>query len=292
MARIGEDKYRPYMKDTGMQTGAGRIAGQPSTGTAQDNTNQRVTQPVQRLGTEYWRKDAGNAQDQQNGAGDAAGAGAGGGGGGGGGYTQDPYAAQANALYQQLLQRGPFQYDLQGDMLYRQYADQYSQMGQTAMRDAMGTAAGLTGGYGNSWAGTVGNQAYQQYLGQLNAMIPDFYDRAYQRWLDEGDDMLTRYQLALGQAQAGGGGGSGGAEGSANDGVTGQLTFPTYALDSSLPASYADMLKAIEDATADGSSFGTPQMSGVTLTPDVINGALNSAYSPLFDYYNKYRGNK
>lgn len=213
MARIGEDKYRPYMRDTGMQTGAGRIAGQPSTGTAQDNTNQRVTQPVQRLGTEYWRKDADNAQNQQNGAGDAAGAGAGG--GGGGGYTQDPYAAQANALYQQLLQRGPFQYDLQGDMLYRQYADQYSQMGQTAMRDAMGTAAGLTGGYGNSWAGTVGNQAYQQYLGQLNAMIPDFYDRAYQRWLDEGDNMLNQYQLALSRVPTGGGGGTDNEEGTA-----------------------------------------------------------------------------
>lgn len=214
MARIGEDKYKPYMRDTGMQTGAGRIAGQPSTGTAQDNTHQRVTQPVQRLGQEYWRKDAGNAQNQQNGAGDAAGAGAG---GGGGGYTQDPYAAQANALYQQLLQRGPFQYDLQGDMLYRQYADQYSQMGQTAMRDAMGTAAGLTGGYGNSWAGSVGNQAYQQYLGQLNAMIPDFYDRAYQRWLDEGDNMLNQYQLALSRVPTGGGGGVSTAAGANTD---------------------------------------------------------------------------
>lgn len=112
------------------------------------------------------------------------------------GVTQDPYAAQANALYQQLLNRGPFRYDLQGDMLYRQYADQYSQLGQQAMRDTMGTAAGLTGGYGNSYAQMVGNQAYQGYLGQLNAMVPEFYDRAYQVWQDEGADLLNRYELA------------------------------------------------------------------------------------------------
>ena len=125
----------------------------------------------------------------------------------GAGVTQDPYAAQANALYQQLMSRGDFVYDLQADMLYRQYADQYSQLGRQAMMDATGTAAGLTGGYGSSFANLVGNQAYQQYMGQLNAMIPDFYDRAYQRWLDQGDLMLQQYQLAQSRAAASGGGG-------------------------------------------------------------------------------------
>lgn len=123
----------------------------------------------------------------------------------GGGYTQDPYAAQANALYKQLMAREPFKYDLQGDMLYRQYADQYSQLGRQAMMDTMGTAAGLTGGYGNSYANAVGNQAYQQYMGQLNAMVPDFYDRAYQRWQDQGNDLLNQYQLALSRVSSGGG---------------------------------------------------------------------------------------
>lgn len=122
--------------------------------------------------------------------------------GGGAGVTQDPYAAQANALYQQLMNRGPFRYDLQGDMLYRQYADQYSQLGQQAMRDTMGTAAALTGGYGNSYANLVGNQAYQGYLGQLNSMVPSLYDRAYKVWQDEGDDLLARYQLAKSRSAA------------------------------------------------------------------------------------------
>ena len=114
-----------------------------------------------------------------------------------GGSTNDPYVAQANALYQQLMSRGPFRYDMQGDMLYRQYADQYQQLGRQAMQDTMGYASGQTGGYNSSWGQTLGQQAYQGYLGQLNSMIPDFYDRAYQAYLNEGDRLMEQYQLAL-----------------------------------------------------------------------------------------------
>lgn len=132
----------------------------------------------------------------------------------GGTYT-DPYMAQAKALYEQLMNRGAFQYDMNADPYYRQYADMYAQMGRQAMNDATGSAAGLTGGYGNSWAQHVGNQANQQYLTQLNAMAPDFFDRAYQVWLNQGDDLLTRYQLAMDRA------GSSGSSGSAGTTATG-----------------------------------------------------------------------
>lgn len=124
----------------------------------------------------------------------------GGGGGGGAGYAapnNQPYINQLNSLYDQIMNRGKFQYDLNGDLLYRQVADQYTQMGRTAMRDATATAAGLTGGYGNSYANQVGNQAYQQYMTQLNSMIPELYDRAYTAWQNQGDDLMTQYQMAL-----------------------------------------------------------------------------------------------
>lgn len=107
-----------------------------------------------------------------------------------------PYVEQLNALYDQIMNRKPFQYDLNGDLLYRQMADQYTQLGQQAMRDTIGQASALTGGYGNSYATTAGNQAYQQYLTQLNNNIPDFYDRALQAWQLQGDELLNQYQLA------------------------------------------------------------------------------------------------
>lgn len=132
------------------------------------------------------------------------------------------YIDQLNSLYEQILNRGKFSYDLQGDPLYRQYADQYTQLGQQAMRDTQAQSAALTGGYGNSWASSASSQAYQQYLNQLNDVIPDLYDRAYQAWQDQGDDLLSQYSLVAShpgvissmtpQTSSGGGGGSGSSD--------------------------------------------------------------------------------
>lgn len=116
--------------------------------------------------------------------------------GGNGSGSSFPYVAQLNALYDQVMNRKPFQYDLNGDLLYRQMADQYTQLGQQAMRDTMGQAAALTGGYGNSYAQQVGNQAYQQYLTALNQQVPELYDRAYNAYQDETDRLLQQYELA------------------------------------------------------------------------------------------------
>ncbi len=112
------------------------------------------------------------------------------------GEYQSKYTDQLESIYNKITNREPFEYDLNGDMLYKQYADQYTRQGQQAMMDTMGQAAALTGGYGSSYASTAGNQAYQQYLTQLNSIIPDLYDRAYQRWQDEGTQLESQYSLA------------------------------------------------------------------------------------------------
>lgn len=88
-----------------------------------------------------------------------------------------------------------FKFDLNGEELYQQYRDQYLRNGRLAMMDTMGQAAGLTGGYGSSYAQNAGQQAYQGYVNELNAVVPQVYDRAYQRWGDEQDLKLRKYQL-------------------------------------------------------------------------------------------------
>ena len=114
----------------------------------------------------------------------------------------NPHQAQLNTLYQQVMNRPQFKYDLNGDMLYQQYRDQYQQAGRQAMMDTMGQAAAMTGGYGNSYAATAGNQAYQQYLAQLNNVIPSLQDRAYQRYQDEGAALNNQYALTQAAEQA------------------------------------------------------------------------------------------
>lgn len=91
--------------------------------------------------------------------------------------------------------REKFSYDLNGDMLYQQYKDQYINQGKQAMMDAMGQASAMTGGYGNSYAQTVGQQTYQGYLQGLNDKIPELYQLAYDKYNQEGDDLLTQYSL-------------------------------------------------------------------------------------------------
>ena len=78
--------------------------------------------------------------------------------------------AQLDDIINRIFNREDFSYDLNGDMLYQQYKDQYTTQGKLAMMDTMGQAAAMTGGYGNSYAQTAGQQAYQGYLQQLNNM--------------------------------------------------------------------------------------------------------------------------
>ena len=76
---------------------------------------------------------------------------------------------------------GEFSYDVNSDALYQQYADQYARMGKMASADVMGQAAAMTGGYGNSYTATVGNQAYQSYIQQLNDKVLELYQLALDR---------------------------------------------------------------------------------------------------------------
>ena len=105
------------------------------------------------------------------------------------------YTQQLSDLLNKITGRGEFSYDLNSDMLYQNAKDQYMLTGQQAMMDTMGQAQAMTGGYGNSYAQQAGQQTYQQYLGRLNEMIPQLYDRAYQRWQDQGNQMLQNYGL-------------------------------------------------------------------------------------------------
>ena len=100
-----------------------------------------------------------------------------------------------------ILNRKDFQYDVNGDALYQQYKDRYTTLGQQAMMDTMGQAAKLTGGYGNSNAQMVGQQAYQNYLQGLTDKIPELYSLAYDRYNQQGQNMYNQYNLLNQQEQ-------------------------------------------------------------------------------------------
>lgn len=106
---------------------------------------------------------------------------------------------EADAYLSQYQNRDPFSYDPNSDALYLQAKDNYIQQGRLAMMDAMGQAAAMTGGYGNSYAQTVGQQVYNQHLGQLNELIPELSQMAFDRYTQQGQDLLAMYDLYMGR---------------------------------------------------------------------------------------------
>ena len=114
------------------------------------------------------------------------------------GAYSSPWQSQLNDIIQQIQNREKFSYDLNADALYQQYKDQYTTQGKMAMMDTMGQAATLTGGYGNSYAQTAGQQAYQGYLQQLNDKVPELYQLALNQYNKEGDDMYNQASLIAG----------------------------------------------------------------------------------------------
>lgn len=99
------------------------------------------------------------------------------------------YDSEMEALLSQILNREGFTYDALSDPLYQQYAAQYQQEGDRAMKNTLAEAAATAGGM-NSYAITAAQQANDYYNSQLAAKIPELYQLAYSMYLDEKDSMV------------------------------------------------------------------------------------------------------
>ena len=114
-----------------------------------------------------------------------------------GDYTSN-YSDKIQGLLDDILNRKDFEYNFVGDPIYQQYRDKYIQQGKMAMKDTMADAAALSGGYGNSYAQTVGQQAYDRNLQNLNDIIPQLRDAAYQMYNDEQNRMVSDLDMLRG----------------------------------------------------------------------------------------------
>ena len=118
-----------------------------------------------------------------------------------GGYSSG-FEEQLQALYDQIAGRESFSYDPEEDETYRRYAKLYAAQGAAAMEDTMGQAASLTGGYGSSYAQAAGQQAYDRYLGELAALVPELRQAALAEYRQEGQALTDRYNMLNQQEKA------------------------------------------------------------------------------------------
>lgn len=115
-----------------------------------------------------------------------------------GGY-KGQYGSQINDLVAQLQNRPKFEYDVNSDPLYLQLRDTWKQDGLMAMEDTVGQMAQLTGGYGNSHAQMAGQQVYNNYLRQVNEMVPELKEAARADYDADTDVLLRNLGLLMDQ---------------------------------------------------------------------------------------------
>jgi len=108
----------------------------------------------------------------------------------------DRYFALQKEYLDKYLERGEFSYNVDADKLYQQYRNQALEDAKKARRNATAEAAGLTGGYGSTYASMAGNAAYSDIMDNADAMMPEFMELARQKYDNEGAELLSRAELA------------------------------------------------------------------------------------------------
>ena len=104
------------------------------------------------------------------------------------------YQARRDAAMQRAEDM-KFSYDPNTDPSWLAYQKQYRREGDRATANALGQAAAMTGGMPSSYAVTAASQAGDYYASQLSDKLPQLYQDAYNRYLQE-------YQRQLGIADA------------------------------------------------------------------------------------------
>lgn len=97
------------------------------------------------------------------------------------------YADQIDGLINQIANRDPFSYNADTDVLFQNALASAMRSGQTAMKDTMGQAAMLTGGYGSSYATRAGASAYNQFIDSAYDNLPQYYNMALNAYEAEGN---------------------------------------------------------------------------------------------------------
>ena len=111
--------------------------------------------------------------------------------------TLPDYSSQITDLYGRITGRQPFSYDVDGDALYQQYKDRYTQNAKLSMKDTLAQTAMLTGGYGNSYGHFAGQQAYDRTMQGLTDKIPELQQNAFNMYQAEGNDLMNQYNIAV-----------------------------------------------------------------------------------------------
>lgn len=106
------------------------------------------------------------------------------------------FEKQLSDIYDKIQNREDFSYNANMDPMYQTYKNSYTNNARRSMQDTMGKAAGLTGGYGSTYAQGAGQQAYDQTMSGLNDRLPELYQMAFDMYQKKGDQLKEQFAMA------------------------------------------------------------------------------------------------
>ena len=104
-------------------------------------------------------------------------------------------------MIKDMLERPEFSYDPESDVVWKSYQKAYGREGDRATQNALGAAAAASGGMPSSYATTAAAQAGNYYAAKAADKIPDLFDAAYNRYLNEFNMDASKIGIVQGQEQ-------------------------------------------------------------------------------------------
>lgn len=101
------------------------------------------------------------------------------------------WADVLNQKVTNYINQDPYSYKSQNDASYQAAKDQYTKTGQQAMKDTMAQASALTGGYGNTYSQSVGQQQYNAQMDNLSQKAIEYEQQAYNRYVSDREQQLN-----------------------------------------------------------------------------------------------------
>ena len=106
------------------------------------------------------------------------------------GNYNNAYSDYQKYLLDSIVLKSPFSYSKERDPQWSSYKKSYLREGDRASSNALAQASAASAGRPSSYAATAASQAGDYYAAKLNDVIPQLYQQAYDRYLNE-------YQMKL-----------------------------------------------------------------------------------------------
>lgn len=110
------------------------------------------------------------------------------------GAYDDKYGTEIKNSFS-ALKNDKFSYDPAADNNAQTQVKALRTSAQRGMKDTMGRAAQLTGGYNNSYAQTAAQQVYDQTMSQVDDIYAAAREQARAEWLDERNDRYNQLSV-------------------------------------------------------------------------------------------------